>query len=89
MATPIKPLFDDEEFVRVPAAVRFLKCGERWLRDGVNRGGFPHHRMGGLLVFSRQDLAEIADMHRHPARRAKRRSSSRRSTPPGKATKNT
>jgi hypothetical protein len=46
--------------------------GQRWLRDGVNHGGFPHHRMSRVLMFSDSDLAEIAAMHRNAPTRAGR-----------------
>lgn len=40
--------------------------GQRWLRDGVNLEGWPHHRMAGYLMFSDTDLAEIARLSRNP-----------------------
>lgn len=46
--------------------------GQRWLRDGVNHKGFPHHRMNRQLMFSDSDLAEIAAMHRNAPTRAGR-----------------
>jgi hypothetical protein len=46
--------------------------GQRWLRDGVNHKGFPHHRMNRVLMFSDSDLAEIAAMHRNAPTRAGR-----------------
>ena len=49
------------------------KTGQRWLRDGVNLKGWPHHRMGGQLVFSDSDLVEIARLNRNPATRPGRR----------------
>lgn len=45
------------------------ESGIRWLRDGVNHKGFPHHRMSGRLVFSDSDLADIAAMHRNASAR--------------------
>ena len=48
------------------------ETGERWLRDGVNRKGWPHHRFGRRLMFSDSDLAEIAKMHRNAPTRAGR-----------------
>jgi hypothetical protein len=52
-----------------------LRCGERFLRDGVNHNGFPHSRIGGALVFSASDLAEIYQRYRVQAapRRGRRR----------------
>lgn len=64
---------DREDFVRVDEAARYLKCSERWLRDGCNKRGFPHHRMGNRLVFSRQDLIEIAAIVHQPSRLRSRR----------------
>ncbi|MGW3594948.1 hypothetical protein [Streptomyces sp. NPDC005167] len=56
------------------------KRGQRWLRDGVNRehNPFPCHRMSGYLLFSDDDLAEIAAMHRNVPTRAGRPRSRRR-----------
>jgi len=78
--TPTKQL---EGFYDVKAATVKLgiatedpedESGQRWLRDGVNHKGFPHHRMSGRLVFSDADLAAIAAMHRNaPARRGRPR----------------
>lgn len=48
------------------------EAGERWLRDGVNHKGWPHHRFGRRLMFSDSDLAEIAAMHRNVPTRAGR-----------------
>ncbi|SFC21494.1 helix-turn-helix domain-containing protein [Streptomyces aidingensis] len=68
MSAPTEPSPNAEDFVLAEVAARYLKCGERWLRDGCNHRGFPHHRMGNRLVFSREDLSEIAAMARRPAR---------------------
>ena len=48
------------------------ESGERWLRDGVNHKGWPHHRFGRRLMFSDTDLAEIAKKHRNAPTRAGR-----------------
>lgn len=61
-----------EDFTTVAETSRRLGIGARRLRDGVNHGGFPAHRMGRRLMFSPQDRAEIAEMHRIPARPMKR-----------------
>ncbi|MFD4263973.1 hypothetical protein ACFWR9_41815 [Streptomyces sp. NPDC058534] len=58
-----------EDFTDVKETSRRLGIGERRLRDGVNHGSFPAHRMGRRLMFSAQDRAQIAEMHRIPARR--------------------
>ncbi|MER5892358.1 helix-turn-helix domain-containing protein [Streptomyces sp. NPDC001876] len=62
-----------EDFTSVEETARRLGIGARRLRDGVNHHGFPAHRMGRRLMFSSQDRAEIAEMHRIPARPPKRR----------------
>lgn len=62
-----------EDFTDVPETARRLGIGARRLRDGVNHNGFPAHRMGRRLMFSPQDRAEIAAMHRIPAQRKRRR----------------
>jgi hypothetical protein len=41
------------------------KKGEKWLRDGVNKLGWPCHRLAGQLKFSDSDLAEIAEINRN------------------------
>lgn len=41
------------------------KVGEKWLRDGVNKEGWPCHRMAKQLLFSDSNLAEIAELHRN------------------------
>lgn len=41
------------------------KVGEKWLRDGVNKDGWPCHRMARQLMFSDSDLAAIAELHRN------------------------
>ncbi|MFF0510990.1 helix-turn-helix domain-containing protein [Streptomyces sp. NPDC004250] len=61
-----------EDFTDVAETSRRLGIGQRRLRDGVNRGSFPAHRMGRRLMFSPQDRAQIAEMHRIPARRSRR-----------------
>lgn len=78
MAAPTKPKPVLEHFYSVSeAAIRLnlrkkdevdengkeSKKGEKWLRDGVNLRGFPHHRLAGQLKFSDSDLAEIAQLH--------------------------
>lgn len=64
---------DAEDFTTVAETARRLGIGARRLRDGVNHHGYPGHRMGRRLMFSAQDRAEIAAMHRIPARPTKRR----------------
>lgn len=61
-ATPVKDFMTPEE------AAADIGCGERWLRDGANKRGFPHHRFGKALWFSTQDRDEIRSMNRQPAR---------------------
>lgn len=58
-----------EDFTDVAETSRRLGIGQRRLRDGVNHLGFPAHRMGRRLMFSAEDRAQIAEMHRIPARR--------------------
>lgn len=41
------------------------KRGQKWLRDGVNKLGWPCHRMARQLKFSDSDLAEIAQINRN------------------------
>ena len=41
------------------------KKGEKWLRDGVNKLGWPCHRLAGQLKFSDSDLAKIAEINRN------------------------
>lgn len=62
-------------FLRPRQAAKDIGCGERWLRDGANHFGFPHHRLGQALWFSPEDRVQIRDMCRVPAqpRKARRR----------------
>lgn len=41
------------------------KAGEKFLRDGVNKEGWPCHRMARQLLFSDSDLVAIAELHRN------------------------
>lgn len=74
MPAPTKPVLENLYSVS-EAAIRLglrdledpSKKGEKWLRDGVNRDGFPCHRMAGQLMFSDTDLAVIAERHRNKA----------------------
>ncbi|MEV6790870.1 helix-turn-helix domain-containing protein [Streptomyces sp. NPDC051320] len=61
-----------EDFTTVAETAQRLGIGARRLRDGVNHGGFPAHRMGRRLMFSPKDRAQIAEMHRIPAKPTKR-----------------
>lgn len=70
--TPAEPVL--EHFYTVAeAAVRLglrkpddpTTTGEKWLRDGVNKDGWPCHRMARQLMFSDSDLAAIAELHRN------------------------
>jgi hypothetical protein len=70
--TPAEPVL--ERFYTVAqAAVRLglrpaddtTTAGEKWLRDGVNKEGWPCHRMARQLLFSDSDLAQIAELHRN------------------------
>ena len=62
-----------EDFTDVAETSRRLGIGMRRLRDGVNHRGYPAHRMGKRLMFSPEDRAQIAQMHRIPARSTSRR----------------
>lgn len=64
----IKALEQNQVMLDPTEAARAIGCGERWLRDGVNHGGFPHHRLGRFLKFSLQDCREIREMHHKQAR---------------------
>jgi len=68
---PTTPVVED--FTNVDETARRLGIGPRRLRDGVNHHGFPAHRMGRRLMFSPEDRAQIAEMHRIPARRSNAR----------------
>ncbi|MFD0437064.1 hypothetical protein [Streptomyces chartreusis] len=55
------------------------KKGEKFLRDGVNKEGWPCHRMAGQLLFSDSDLAVIAEKNRNrPDGRSRPRRGARR-----------
>lgn len=81
----IKALERDEVMLDPKDAARVIGCGERWLRDGANHSGFPHHRLGKFLKFSLQDCREIRAMNREKARpselaKARRRKAATRKT---------
>lgn len=75
--TPAEPVLENFWTV-AEAAVRLrfrdeddpTTKGEKVLRDGVNKEGWPCHRMGNRLIFSDSDLIEIA--RRHSNRKDKR-----------------
>lgn len=88
MPTPTKaPVALLENFYTVKQAAKRLipldptdpdasdEAGERWLRDGVNHKGWPHHRFGRRLMFSDSDLAEIAALNRSTRASRPRRTS--------------
>ncbi|WTS98081.1 helix-turn-helix domain-containing protein [Streptomyces sp. NBC_00096] len=54
-------------YLTVDEAASILRCSTKWLRDGVNHSGFPHARLSRLL-FTREDLERIFEMHHRPAR---------------------
>ncbi|MGW0883298.1 hypothetical protein [Streptomyces sp. NPDC002671] len=63
-----KALEQDEVMLDPKDAAKVIGCGERWLREGANHRGFPHHRFGKFLRFSLQDCREIREMNREKAR---------------------
>lgn len=62
------PTAEHTDFLNIKDAAKDIGCGERWLRDGVNHGGFPHDRYGKALWFSRKQREEIRAMHRAPSK---------------------
>jgi len=62
------PTVEHDDFKNLADSASDIGCGQRWLRDGVNHGGFPHDRYGQALWFSRQQRDEIRAMHRVPAK---------------------
>lgn len=88
----IKALEQDQVMLDPSEAARVIGCGERWLRDGANHSGFPHHRLGKFLKFSLQDCREIREMNREKAKpselakaRRTRKSAARKPTGSGPA----
>lgn len=82
-APPTKPTQLEHFYTVKQAAKRLMptdprdpnpdnESGERWLRDGVNHKGWPHHRFGRRLMFSESDLIEIAALNRNTPTRAGR-----------------
>ncbi|KAB7832505.1 hypothetical protein FRZ00_34735 [Streptomyces mobaraensis] len=84
-----KALELDEAMLEPKDAAKVIGCGERWLREGANHRGFPHHRFGRFLQFSLQDCREIREMHREKARPSelakarRRKATTRKSTSDG------
>ncbi|MEU2992865.1 hypothetical protein [Streptomyces sp. NPDC001758] len=66
-------------------AARVIGCGERWLRDGANQRGFPHHRFGKFLRFSLQDCREIREIHHKMTRPSELAKARRRKATPRKS----
>lgn len=77
-SSPAPTSAEHTDFLDVKEAAKDLRCGERWLRDGANHHGFPHHRLGKSLQFSAQDRAAIRAMHRVPAQSPKQLAAARR-----------
>ncbi|MFI0915211.1 helix-turn-helix domain-containing protein [Streptomyces abikoensis] len=69
---------EHDDFMTPDEAAKDLGCGVRWLRDGANHRGFPHHRLGKAMQFSAQDRAEIRAMSRVPAQPSKLAAARRR-----------
>jgi hypothetical protein len=68
--TPAEPVLENFWTVAEAAVrLRFRDAddpttkGEKVLRDGVNKDGWPCHRMGNRLIFSDSDLIAIARLH--------------------------
>ncbi|MFF4410415.1 hypothetical protein [Streptomyces sp. NPDC001404] len=84
-----KALEQDEVMLAPKDAAKVIGCGERWLREGANHRGFPHHRFGKFLRFSLQDCREIREMNREKARPSelakarRRKATTRKSTSDG------
>jgi hypothetical protein len=76
-----KALEQDEMMLDPKDAAKVIGCGERWLRDGANHSGFPHHRFGRFLKFSLQDCREIREMNRETARPSELAKARRRRPP--------
>ncbi|PNE37281.1 hypothetical protein [Streptomyces noursei] len=87
-----KALEQGEVMLAPEEAAHVIGCGPRWLRDGANHRGFPHHRFGKFLRFSLQDCREIQEMNRkrarpsEPAKARRRNAATRKSTGGGPAT---
>lgn len=75
------PTVEHDDFMNIKDAAKDIGCGERWLRDGVNHGGFPHDRYGQAVWFSRQQRAQIRALHRVPAKPALMRAYATRTKP--------
>ena len=80
MSTP-KIADEHDGFLGLADSAKAIGCGERWLRDGANHHGFPHHRFGKSMQFSAQDRAEIRKLCRRPAEPAKISKFRKASTP--------
>ena len=59
----------EHEFFEPQQAAELLHCSESWLRTGAANHEFPHLTWGkGKLVFTDENLAEIARIREVPAR---------------------
>lgn len=64
------PTAEHNDFLNLKDSAKDIGCGERWLRDGINHGGFPHDRYGKAIWLSSKQREQIRAMHRAPAKPA-------------------
>lgn len=84
MSTPKNspaPTAEHDDFKDLKESAKDIGCGERWLRDGINHGGFPYDRYGKAIWLSRQQREQIRAMHRHPAKPSQMRAYVSRTKP--------
>lgn len=84
-AQPDPTTMERDGFMKPKEAAKDIGCGERWLRDGANKWGFPHHRLGKALWFSPEDRIEIRNLSRIPAQPAKMRRRTKSTRPLARA----
>ena len=50
----------------IPSLAERLKVSERTIRRRVKAGKIPHHRLGNLIRFTRQDIRDFIDQSKVP-----------------------
>lgn len=70
---PVAPADPDAEYLTVQEAAHVLRCGVRYLRDGINEGRFSAARWGRRIVMNRADRAAAYELMRIPAEPRTRR----------------
>lgn len=53
----------ESPLLNVRQAARYLNMTERWVKRSVSEKRFPYMKLGGLLMFRKEDLDAYLDEH--------------------------